>query len=236
MKNQTSLFFLLTGLLCLAGSGCVSNQAASDGWTTLFNGKDFDGWEQHGGKAEYRVENGAVVGKTVPNTPNSFLCTKKLYGDFILELEFKVAPTMNSGIQFRSQVFEKEIELTIDGKQKKIPADRVHGYQYEIDPSSRAWSAGVYDESRRGWLFDLKKRPEAQKAFKQGEWNRARIECQGNHIQTWINGVKATDFEDSMTPNGLIALQVHGISKGKQPGEEIWWRNIRLKELGTGAK
>lgn len=236
MKNQTSLFFLLTGLLCLAGSGCVFNKAARDGWIRLFNGKDFDGWEQHGGKAEYRVENGAVVGKTVPNTPNSFLCTKKQYGDFILELEFKVAPAMNSGIQFRSQVFEKEIELTIDGKRKKIPADRVHGYQYEIDPSSRAWSAGVYDEGRRGWLFDLKNNPEAQKAFKQGEWNRARIECRGDHIQTWINGVKAADFKDGMTPKGLIALQVHGIGKGKRPGEEVRWRNIRLKDLSQGAK
>lgn len=236
MNQQTSLLLLIAGLLCPAWAGLAADKAAKDGWITLFNGKDLDGWEQHGGKAEYRVEDGAVVGKTVLNTPNSFLCTKRLYGDFILELEFKVAPAMNSGIQFRSEVFEKETEVTIAGKTKKIPADRVHGYQYEIDPSSRAWSAGVYDEGRRGWLFDLKNNPEAQKAFKQGEWNRARIECRGDRIQTWINGVKAADFKDGMTPKGLIALQVHGIGKGKQPGEEARWRNIRLKNLSQRAK
>lgn len=230
MKKQPPLLLLIAGLSSLLWSGCATDKAAKDGWVTLFNGKNFDDWEQHGGKAEYRVENGAVVGKTVPNTPNSFMCTKRQYGDFILELEFKVAPTMNSGIQFRSEVFDKETEVAIDGKKRKIPADRVHGYQYEIDPSPRAYSAGVYDEGRRGWLFDLKNNPEAQKAFKQGEWNKTRIECRGDHIQTWINGVKAADFKDSMTLKGLIALQVHGVGK-KPPGDEVSWRNIRLKDL-----
>ena len=202
---------------------------AEDGWTTLFNGKNLDGWQQHGGKAEYSVRDGSVVGKTVADTPNSFLCTKRAYGDFVLELEFKVAPAMNSGIQFRSEVFDTEKEVTVAGKPKKIPVDRVHGYQYEIDPSARAFTAGVYDEGRRGWLADLKDNEAARKAFKPGEWNQARIECRGDSIKTWINGVAAADFKDSMTPKGLIALQVHGIGK-KPPGEEVMWRNIRIKE------
>src|SRR5262245_5230223 len=116
---------------------CISSAAVhaqSDGWVTLFNGKDLEGWEQHSGSAEYRVEDGAVVGKTVVDTGNSFLCTKKKYGDFILELEFKVDPSMNSGIQFRSAFYDKETTVNINGKDKKFPADRVHGYQYEIDP------------------------------------------------------------------------------------------------------
>jgi hypothetical protein len=207
--------------------------ADKDGFKPLFNGKNLDGWEQHGGKAEYRVEGGAVVGKTVAGTPNSFLCTKKQYGDFILEFEFKVARDMNSGVQFRSLVFDKETEAMVKGKPKKIPADRVHGYQYEIDPSDRAYTGGVYDEGRGGWLFDLKENEPARKAFKQGEWNHARIECRGDHIQTWINGVKAADFKDSTTSKGIIALQVHGIGDGKKrpPGEEVRWRNIRIKEL-----
>lgn len=205
--------------------------AADDDWTVLFNGKDLEGWEQHGGKAEYRVQDGAVVGKTVAATPNSFLCTKRTFGDFTLELEFKVAPKMNSGVQFRSQVFNKDTEVTIDGKAKKFPADRVHGYQYEIDPSPRAFTGGVYDEGRRGWLADLKNNEAARKAFKQGEWNKARIECRGDSIKTWINDVPAADFKDSMTPKGLIALQVHGIGNKGTPGEEVSWRNIRIKEL-----
>ena len=203
--------------------------AAEDGFVPLFNGKDLAGWEQHSGKAEYRVEDGAIVGKTVANTGNSFLCSKEAYGDFILEFEFKVAQDMNSGVQFRSEFFDKDTEITVDGKSKKIPADRVHGYQYEIDPSPRAYTGGVYDEARRGWLQDLKENEAARKAFKPGDWNLARIECKGPHITTFINGVKAADLSDPMTQRGIIGLQVHGIGK-KAPGDEIRWRNIRIRK------
>ncbi|MBI5694066.1 MAG: DUF1080 domain-containing protein [Verrucomicrobia bacterium] len=221
-------------LLALAGALAAScSLTAADGWVPLFNGKNLDGWEQHSGKAKYRVEDGAIVGTTVLNTGNSFLCTKKTYGDFILEFEFKVAKGMNSGVQFRSEFYTQETEKEINGKKKKFPADRVFGYQYEIDPSDRAWTGGVYDEARTGWLADLKDNPAAQKAFKQGEWNLARIECKGDRIQTWINGVKAADLRSNLTLRGIIALQVHGIGDGKKnkPGEEIRWRNLRLKEL-----
>jgi hypothetical protein len=223
-------------LLALFGAILISAsvRAAEAGWVALFDGKTLDGWEQHSGKALYRVEDGAIVGKTVINTQNSFLCTKKTYGDFILEFEFKVAPDMNSGVQFRSEYYTKDTETVINGKKKRtFPADRVFGYQYEIDPSPRAYTGGVYDEARRGWLADLKDNKAAQQAFKKGDWNLARIECRGDHIQTWINGVKAADLKDSMTLRGLIALQVHQIGDGtkKPAGEEIRWRNIRIKEL-----
>lgn len=212
---------------------CTGAARAADGWIALFNGKTLDGWEQRSGTALYRVEDGAIVGQTVAKTGNTFLCTKETYGDFVLEFEFKVADGMNSGVQFRSEFYTKDTEAEVNGKKKKFPADRVFGYQYEIDPSPRAYTGGVYDEARRGWLVDLKSNPAAQKAFKNGAWNQARIECKGDHIQTWINGVKAADFKDSMTLKGLIALQVHGIGDGKKnkPGEEIRWRNVRLKEL-----
>lgn len=222
----------LLPLLALAGA-LLNPVRAADGWVNLFNGRNLDGWEQHSGIAKYRVEDGAIVGQTVAKTGNSFLCTTRTYGDFILEFEFKVAPDMNSGVQFRSEYYTKETEAAVNGKKKKFPADRVFGYQYEIDPSPRAYTAGIYDEARRGWLADLKDNPAAQKAFRQGEWNLARIECRGSHIQTWINGVKAADLKDDMTLKGIIALQVHGIGDGtrKKAGEEIRWRNLRLKEL-----
>jgi hypothetical protein len=221
---------LIPTLIACAACAALAG-AAEDGWVKLFNGKDLDGWEQHSGKAEYRVEEGCIVGKTVANTGNSFLCTKRRFGDFIFEFEFKVAPNMNSGVQFRSEWFDREKELTINGKPKKIPADRVHGYQYEIDPSPRAFTGGVYDEARRGWLADLKENEAARKAFKQGEWNQGRIECRGDSIKTWINGVAAADFKDSMTTCGVFGLQVHGIGKKGKPGSEIRWRNIRIKQL-----
>ena len=204
---------------------------ADDGFKPLFNSKNFEGWKQHSGTAEYRIEGDEIVGKTVSGTGNSFLCTEGSYGDFVLEFEFKVAEGMNSGVQFRSEIAEKELEVEIAGKLKKFPADRVYGYQYEIDPSARSYTGGVYDEARRGWLFDLKENEPARGAFLQKQWNKARIECRGDHIQTWINGVKAADFKDSMTPKGIIALQVHGIGKDKQPGDEIRWRAIRIKQL-----
>lgn len=204
--------------------------ASEDGFVPLFNGKDLSGWVQRGGQARYRVEDGAIVGTSVPNTPNSFLCTEKEYADFILELEFKVDPGLNSGVQIRSQCFNEPRDVEIGGKKFKIPAGRVHGYQVEIDPSPRAYSGGIYDEGRRGWLADLKDNEPARKAFKPGEWNAFRIECRGNSIRTFINGVPAADLKDDVTPKGFIALQVHGVGKRADP-LEVRWRNLRIKEL-----
>jgi len=200
--------------------------ALAEDWKPLFDGKSLDGWVQKGGAAKYRVENGEVVGTSVPNTSNSFLCTTKDYGDFILELDFKVDPKLNSGVQIRSQVFDEPMKAA----GKNIPAGRVHGYQVEIDPSDRAWSGGIYDEGRRGWLNKLDENEAARKAFKQGEWNTFRVECKGDSIKTWINGVPAADLKDDMTPKGLIALQVHGVGAATDP-REVRWRNIRIQEL-----
>ncbi len=190
----------------------------NDGWQSLFNGKDLTGWHQLNGQAKYHVEKGEIVGTTVANTPNSFLCTDKNYGDFILELELLVENEMNSGIQFRSI------------SKPDVMNGRVHGYQCEVDPSARAWSGGIYDEARRGWLYTNELNPEAKKAFKLGEWNHYRIECVGNSIRTWVNGMPVAYLLDDMTPSGLIALQVHGIGNSKdREGKQIRWKNIRIK-------
>jgi hypothetical protein len=205
---------------------CTSAVIRAESWQPLFDGKTLEGWEQKGGAAKYRVENGEVVGTSVPNTGNSFLCTTKNYGNFILELEFKVDPKLNSGVQIRSQCFDEPMVVA----DRKIPAGRVHGYQVEIDPSDRAWSGGIYDEGRRGWLNDLKNNEAARKAFKPGEWNTFRVECRGDSIKTWLNGVPAADLKDSLTPEGFISLQVHGVGAEKEP-REVRWRNIRIEEL-----
>src|SRR5690554_6672186 len=115
-----------------------AQQKNQDGWTLLFNGKNLDGWKQLNGKARYEVKNGEIVGTTVSGEPNSFLTTAENYGDFILELDLFVDPSMNSGVQIRS--------LSAQDKMN----GRVHGYQVEIDPSERAYSGGIYDEARRG--------------------------------------------------------------------------------------
>lgn len=186
-------------------------------WVNLFNGKDFTGWKQLNGKAKYTVENGEIVGTTVYGEPNSFMATDKDYGDFILEMEFKVDPTMNSGVQFRSE------------SKPDYNKGRVHGYQFEIDPAPRAWTGGIYDEARRDWLYTLDLNPAAKKAFKQNEWNKIRLECIGNIMRTWVNGIPAAYLVDDMTPKGFIALQVHSIGKKEDEGRQIRWRNIRIQ-------
>jgi hypothetical protein len=196
----------------------------------IFNGKDLAGWVQRGGQAKYSVEDGAIVGRSVPNTANSFLCTEREYGDFVLELEFRVHPELNSGVQVRSHRYDEPKTVTWQGKEITIAAGRVHGYQVEIDPSDRAWTGGIYDEGRRGWLDDLKDNEPARKAFKPGEWNHLRVECRGPLIKTWLNGVPAAELTDEMDRSGFIALQVHGVGKREEP-LEVRWRNLRLNEL-----
>lgn len=206
---------------------------AADDFKPLFDGKTLDGWTQHGGKAIYTVEDGVIVGSAVLNTQNSFLCTDKHYDDFVLDLEFLVDPELNSGIQIRSNVFDEATTIDLgDGTTKDIPADRVHGYQVEIDPSPRAFSGGIYDEGRRGWLQDLSENKAAREAFKPGEWNHYRIECHGDSIRTWVNGVAAADLDDSLTPSGVIALQVHGVGNDKEKeGIQVRWRYIKIDDL-----
>jgi hypothetical protein len=205
---------LTVAVVCYAGT-CNAQQNA--GWKSLFNGKDLQGWEQLNGKARYEVKNNEIVGTTVPKEPNSFLTTKEKYGDFFLEVELLVDNGMNSGIQIRS-------ESTADYQN-----GRVHGYQVEVDPSDRAWSGGIYDEARRGWLYPLDINPKGQTAFKKDQWNKYRVECIGNSIRTWLNGVPTANVVDNMTPSGFIALQVHAINGDMKPGQQIRWRNIRIK-------
>ncbi len=200
--------------------------AQNSNFTNLFNGKDLKGWVQYNGKAKYTVENGEIVGRTVANEPNSFLSTEKLYGDFILELDLKVDVNMNSGIQFRSELNDENDKCYVTDK---VTPKRVHGYQMEIDPSSRAWSGGVYDESRRGWLYPLEYNVEAKKAFKNNAWNHYKIEAIGNSIRTWINGIPCAHVIDDMTPKGFISLQVHQIHDPKEIGQEVRWKNIKIQ-------
>jgi hypothetical protein len=212
----------------------------------LFNGKDLTGWVQRGGKAKYHVEGNEIVGTSVLNTPNSFLCTEKTYGDFIFEYEFKVDPRLNSGVQFRSECFDKVTPVTLEDKTIKVPAGRVHGYQAEIDPDpkkDRWWTAGIYDEGRRSWLYPGKNggdgpafTAQGRKIFKQGDWNHIRIEAVGDSIKTFLNGTPCAAIKDALTLRGFIALQVHGIAKDKaKDGSQVRWRNLQITEVASAA-
>lgn len=198
---------------------CLSTPAKllAQGSESLFNGKDLSGWRPLNGSAKYKVEHGEIIGETVAGTPNSFMATDRTFGDFILELEFKLDGDMNSGIQIRSE------------SNPEYNHGRVHGYQVEIDPSKRAWTGGIYDEARRGWLYPLTYNPASQKAYKKGEWNKVYVECIGHRISTWINGIHTATLIDDMTAAGFIALQVHKINDPKAAGRTIRWKNIRIR-------
>lgn len=208
---------VLPFLLAFALLGCENAKKDTTPWVDLFDGETLNGWTIKGGNAEYEVREGAIVGTTANEQPNTFLTSNEMYDDFILELEYKVDPNMNSGIQIRSNSLPHYM------------SGRVHGYQIEIDPSERGWSAGVYDEARRGWLHPVADdNTAAKKAFKQNEWNHYRIEAIGDTIRTWINGVPAAHLMDDQTASGFIGLQVHGLYGDMKPGTEIAWKNVRI--------
>jgi hypothetical protein len=216
--------------------------AQADQTVEIFNGADLTGWTKRGGEAKYVVENGEIVGRSVPNTPNTFLTTDKEFGDFILELDFKIDDVdFNSGVQIRSH------------SRPERNRERVYGYQVEIDPRpNRAWTAGIYYEGGKldeaasreqgknvwiregGWLNDLENNEAARKAFRLGEWNHLRVIAKGNRIRTWLNGVPAADFTDTderaFAPTGFIGLQVHGVGNA-QDAKEVRWKNIKLTVL-----
>lgn len=213
-KNKSKGFTILIFVGFLQISTVISAQKSS--WTPLFNGKDFNNFEQLNGKAEYRIEKGTMIGISKLKTPNSFLATKKKYSDFILEFEVMVDYGLNSGVQFRSN-------STTDFKN-----GRVHGYQCEIETSPRKWAGGVYDEARRGWLYPLTRNKKGQDAFVNGTWNHYRIEALGNEIRTYVNGVMCTNLVDPLTNEGFIAFQVHAIGKEEDEGKIVRWRNINI--------
>lgn len=192
-------------------------QKKDKSWRYLFNGKDLSGWKQINGKALYSVDNGMLVGTTVANSLNSFLVTEETFGDFILEVEFMLDDETNTGIQFRSESKPDYLE------------GRVFGYQVEIDPTPRKWCGGIYDESRRQWLYPLEYNPPSKNAFKNKLWNSLRVEAIGASLRTWINGVPCANVVDDMTPRGFIALQVHSIRDASEAGKKVWFKNIRIK-------
>ncbi|MCL3779013.1 DUF1080 domain-containing protein [Prolixibacteraceae bacterium JC049] len=207
MKYLGCILFLL-GCLQVIGQN-------NEDWVTLFNGENLKGWKKLNGTAEYRVENGMIIGTSKMHTPNTFLTTQKRYSDFILEYEMKMERTLNSGVQIRSNT---------------IPSyknGQVHGYQVECDDSKRRYTAGIYDEGRRGWIYKVKNET-SKAAYKNGEWNKFRVEAIGDEIRTWLNGVPVSNLRCELTKEGFIGLQVHSIHEKEKENKTICWRNIRI--------
>jgi hypothetical protein len=216
MKNLKTYLLALT---VAAGLQTASAQSKA-GYTNLFNGKNLNGWKILAGKVEYKVENGGITGTAVLNSGNTFLVTEKEYGDFILELDAKTESDLtNSGVQLRSHYNPAGHE----GK------GLVYGRQCEIDPSTRKWTGGIYDEGRRDWLYPMDLNANAQNAWKNGAFNHIKIECIGTTTKTWINGIATAMVVDTVDTKGFIGLQVHAISDEKQAGKKIFFKNVQIK-------
>ena len=214
---------------------CALGAVAEDGgWTSLFDGKTLDGWKREGGYATYEAKDGMIVGTTAEGSKNTFLC-KGPFGNFELELDVLCDVELNSGVQIRSHVYEK------DSPQESKPSrirekGEVFGYQCEIAAPETGSSGNFWDEGRRTkWLDDFSAKPNAQKAFKGGQWNHYRIVAQGDRIRSWVNGVPCADFHDDRDASGFLGLQVHGIKKGTGPFH-VRWRNIKIRELKADEK
>ncbi len=216
-----------------AAAAETRQQTASDQqtteWISMFNGKSLEGWTQKNGWASYRVEDGAIVGRTAAGSPNSFLCSLKQFGDFELEFEVRCDGRLNSGVQIRSQTADQA------GKHHEFNFGRVNGPQVEIEASGAggAQAGYIYGEATgRGWLVaqeDLI----PHKKFQDDQWNHYRVIARGPRIQTFINGEPVCDLSDDEIyqthPRGFIGLQVHGV--GDRGPFEVAWRNLRIREL-----
>ena len=224
--ETTSLFMGLTLALTMA--------AQAGEWTTLFNGKDLNGWSKKGGEATYAVENGCLVGTTKPNTPNTFLCPDRQFSNFELTFEVKCDAKLNSGIQIRSICSESEVPDALEGKDrekmlKRTKGGSLSGPQVEIAANGNA--AGVYFEGVGGWLLQPNKTL-TQEAYKTDGWNRYRVVAKGTNIKVWINDTKISDGDDerSKCTKGFLGFQVHGVGGRTEP-LKVRWRKIKIKEL-----
>lgn len=219
INSKTCKTFSLLIIFSIAISFQVFSQK-ENGWRNLFDGKTLNGWKKLAGTADYKAENGNIVGTTVLNSGNTFLVTEKKFSDYILEMDVKINDTTsNSGVQMRSHYDPNGH----DGK------GLVYGCQFEIDPSSRKWSGGIYDEGRRDWLYPTSLNQNSQKAFKVGVYNHIKMECIGHEMKTWINNIPVADVIDTMDAKGFIGLQVHAVSKPEFAGEKVFFKNIKIK-------
>jgi hypothetical protein len=218
---RSAIWFAVIVVLGVGISACQSDESSSadaegDAWHRLFDGESTEGWYNPYDWGKVWVENGEV---RLQADEKFFLVTEETYSDFVFEADVRVPDReANSGFMFRANV----------------DTNRVWGYQAEVDPSERAWSGGLYDEARRGWLHPAdgdsmageRFREEKGTAFHPTDWNTYRIRAEGDSLKIWVNGTLTTAYRDTVDQEGHIGLQHHG-----EEGKIYRFRNIRLREL-----
>jgi len=189
--------------------------AKSDkGFVLLFNGKDLAGWK--GDPRLWKVEKGVIVGSTEGTVieQNSFLSTKKSYGDFILRIKVKLR-NHNSGVQFRS---EQKPDYVVIGYQADVAEQKYFGMLYEEKKRGKMdyWNALSADEQKA-----------IHGASKQGDWNEYEIMCRADRVKMVLNGYVTCDITDPEgAKRGVIALQLH-----RGDPMQVRFKDIYIKEL-----
>lgn len=216
-------------------------EPSSTDWVSLFDGKSLEGWVHLNGFHQFIVEDGAIVGRTVEGSKNSFLCTIEEFGDFELKMEIKIDSITNSGIQIRSSA--KPLK---HGDHYNESAGRVYGPQVEIrqnqgqgmlTPEGYSPTTGVlYGEALgTGWMSSEKLLKEGHPHYHNHGWNELRILAVGPRIQTWVNGHQIEDHTNEAVykthPKGFIGLQVHGV-EGKGPFD-MKFRQIKIRRISN---
>lgn len=228
---------LATGLLagCAGTSGdaqpsdAMPSTAASGDWQVLFDGTDLRHWKGYNRAdlpAGWRIEDGTL--HFSPGTEGGDIITRETYGDFELELEWKVAPCGNSGIFYRG--VESEGRIYDTAPEMQVLDDSCH-------------ADARFPSHRAGANYDLyMATPGVVRAG--GEWNETRIVANGRHVEHWLNGQKVVEYEQGSEAwqarlaaskfrtvpsygrylSGVIGLQDHG--------DPVWYRNIRIRRLG----
>lgn len=253
MIKQTSycLSLLFAALLmgsCNSGPETKSDEttaAVNDGFESIFDGKTLDGWK--GDSIHWSVEDGSLVGEITPSTTiekNTFLIWQGGQPkDFELKLDFKITENGNSGINYRSEMFEdvpfalKGYQADIDGKnsytgqnyEERGRTTLAYRGQKNTIPAKEgaseknAWNAMVVDGS-------LGSSDSLKTLIKADDWNSCHLIIKGNHLQHYINGVLMSDVTDDDTVHrkmeGLLGVQVH-----VGPPMKVQYKNIRIKNL-----
>jgi hypothetical protein len=215
---------------------------SDEGFVSLFDGKTLEGWS--GDPELWKVVDGAVVGKHGGwKRPNTFLCTKEKYGDFVLKISFRLVEGKgNSGVQFRSERIAKfkeggnEHAWMVKGYQADIDGGGFIGCQYEergrgilAHPNPDTHSKLNFEKLGLTPKFTPTKESfaELQKAVKKDGWNEYVITADGDHITQELNGVKTVEFVDAKgAKDGIIALQMH--AGGPM---EVQFKDIKIKKL-----
>lgn len=206
-------------LLTTCGSSYLLT--SEDGFVSLFNGENLDGWV--GNKQTYRVEDKIIVVDPQGGGNGGKLLTEKEYSDFILRFEFKLTPGANNGLGIHAPLkgdaayLGKELQILDNTAEKyaDLKPYQYHGSVYGVIPA------------KRGYLKPV------------GTWNEQVVMVKGNKVKVILNGAIIVDGDfKKASKNGTMDKRDHpGLNRTKGHigflghGDVLYFRNIRIKDL-----